>query len=214
MTQAQKQPAVGRPAYTQEQAEAIRGRLVDIARNLFTEEGFVHVSMRKIAARAGCSPMALYRYFANKRALLRYIWEDIFAHVFDQCTAAVAVAADPPARLRAFAPTYLGYWFDHPDHNRVIFLNEDAVGPEGDNSYVDSSTTLDRFAIIRTEIEAGMAQGVFAAGDAELMAQQFLCVLQGIAHSTITIPEYPWHDRASLVGGTLDSLLRGFAAPT
>ena len=214
MTQTQKQPTVGRPAYTQEQAEAIRGRLVDIARDLFSEEGFAHVSMRKIAARAGCSPMALYRYFANKRALLRYIWEDIFAHVFDQCTAAVVAAADPSARLRAFAHTYLAYWFEHPDHYRVIFLNEDAVGPEGDNYYVDSSSILDRFAIIRTEIEAGMAQGVFAAGDAEFLAQQFLCTLQGIAHSTITIPEYPWRDRTALVTGTVDSMLRGFTALT
>lgn len=206
------QPQPGRPPYTPEQEAAIRRRLVDIARALFTEEGFNSVSMRKIAARADCSPMALYRYFANKRALLRYIWEDIFVDVFEQCAKAVAGEETPGAQLRAFARVYLDYWFAHPDHYRVIFLNEDAVGGEGDQYYVFSSDILERLGLVRDLFASGIAAGDFAAGDAELFAQQFLCSLQGLAHCLITIPEYPWHARDALVTGTVDTLLRGFAS--
>lgn len=211
-TRTSDRPKLGRPAHTPEQEDAIRRRLVDIARALFTEEGFANVSMRKIAARAGCSPMALYRYFANKRALLRFIWEDIFIDVFARCGAAVAGEETPADRLRAFARTYLDYWFQHPDHYRVIFLNEDAVGSEDDAYYVFSSGILNRFAIVRELIASGMAQGAFATADPELLAQQFLCALQGLAHNLITIPEYPWQDRDTLVRGTIETLLRGFAA--
>lgn len=213
MPPAADSPQVGRPAYSPAQQATIRHRLVAIARALFAEEGFQSVSMRKIAARAECSPMALYRYFANKRALLRYIWADIFAHVFERCDAAVAAEATPEARLRAFAEAYLDYWFTHPDSYRVIFLNEDAVGPEGDHYYVHSSDIRDRFAIVRRQIEAGMAAGAFAEADAELVAQQFLCALHGLAHCLITIPEYPWEARPTLVTGTINTLLRGIARP-
>ena len=40
------------------------------ARDLIKEEGWEGLTLRKLAQRMQCSPMALYTYFADKQALL------------------------------------------------------------------------------------------------------------------------------------------------
>lgn len=204
----EKRP-VGRPRRTLHQKDAFRRLIIEAARELFVEQGFEAVSMRKVAARAGCAPMTIYQVFENKRALLRHIWGDIFEEVLRRCTRAVSRAKGAPAGLRAFAHCFIGYWLEQPDHYRVIYLNEDAVAEETDSSFVESSGIVERFSLVQELVRQAMAEGHIEAGDPELATQALLCVLHGIAHSLITIPEYPWRDRSQVINATLDAFFSG-----
>jgi len=53
-----------------EQAQATRLRLLESARGLFVENGYVATTIEAIAARAGVSPETVYATFGNKRSLL------------------------------------------------------------------------------------------------------------------------------------------------
>ncbi len=53
-----------------EQARATRGAVLDAARDLFVERGFVATTIRSIADHAGVSPETVYATFGNKRSLL------------------------------------------------------------------------------------------------------------------------------------------------
>jgi AcrR family transcriptional regulator len=53
-----------------EQALATRGAVLDAARELFVEHGFVTTTIQAIADRAGVSPETVYATFRNKRSLL------------------------------------------------------------------------------------------------------------------------------------------------
>lgn len=64
MTVAARQPP------KQERARQTRGRLLDVAGALLAEVGIERISTNMIAARAGLSPPALYRYFGDKYAVL------------------------------------------------------------------------------------------------------------------------------------------------
>jgi AcrR family transcriptional regulator len=64
-----KAPAL-RAAPIQERAVQTRDRLLDIAGELLGEVGVERISTNMIAARAGVSPAALYRYFKDKYAVL------------------------------------------------------------------------------------------------------------------------------------------------
>lgn len=64
-----KAPAL-RAAPIQERAVQTRDRLLDIAGGLLGEVGIERISTNMIAARAGVSPAALYRYFKDKYAVL------------------------------------------------------------------------------------------------------------------------------------------------
>lgn len=64
-----KTPAL-RAAPIQERAVQTRERLLDIAGELLGEVGIERISTNMIAAQAGVSPAALYRYFKDKYAVL------------------------------------------------------------------------------------------------------------------------------------------------
>ncbi|MFI2713977.1 TetR/AcrR family transcriptional regulator [Micromonospora sp. NPDC018662] len=53
-------------------------RLVAIARDLVIAEGPAAVTMRRVAAAAGITPMAIYRHHANREALLRRVADETF----------------------------------------------------------------------------------------------------------------------------------------
>ena len=54
----------------QERARQTRERLLDVAGTLLAEVGIERISTNMIAARAGLTPPALYRYFSDKYAVL------------------------------------------------------------------------------------------------------------------------------------------------
>lgn len=53
-----------------------RDRIIAAARAVLEREGLPGLTIRKVAARADLSPMALYRHFADKDALLNALMED------------------------------------------------------------------------------------------------------------------------------------------
>jgi AcrR family transcriptional regulator len=63
-------PPALRAAPKQARAVQTRDRLLDIAGELLSEVGIERISTNLIAARAGVSPAALYRYFKDKYAIL------------------------------------------------------------------------------------------------------------------------------------------------
>lgn len=69
MIAAARPPLAKRPPQ-QDRAHLTRGRLLDVAGELLAEVGIERISTNMIAARAGLTPPALYRYFGDKYAVL------------------------------------------------------------------------------------------------------------------------------------------------
>lgn len=88
-------------------------RIVEAARRLFAEGGAQAVSMRKVAALAGISPMAIYRHFPSRDALLKRIGDDSFDAIARHWNARRR-GGDVLARLLATQRIYLDYALAHP----------------------------------------------------------------------------------------------------
>ncbi|MFR0357698.1 TetR/AcrR family transcriptional regulator [Streptomyces sediminimaris] len=84
------------PRITPERREARRAQIVAAARRCFAREGFHQTSMPDIAAAAGVSAGAPYRYFASKEEIILAIAGDAFRLIFEPMER-VAVAADAPS---------------------------------------------------------------------------------------------------------------------
>lgn len=56
--------------------ESKRDKIIEEARNLFTQYGFKKVSMDEIAKHANVSKVTIYSYFKNKEELLNYLIEE------------------------------------------------------------------------------------------------------------------------------------------
>jgi AcrR family transcriptional regulator len=71
------------PRITPERREARRAEIVAAARRCFSRDGFHQTSMPDIAAEAGVSAGAPYRYFASKEEIILAIASDAFRLVFE-----------------------------------------------------------------------------------------------------------------------------------
>ena len=97
------------PRITPERREAKRAQIVTAARRCFSRDGFHQTTMPDIAAEAGVSAGAPYRYFASKEELILAIAGDAFRLVFDPIdklaatTDAVSVADLLAAALEALS---------------------------------------------------------------------------------------------------------------
>ena len=97
------------PRLTPERREAKRAEIVAAARRCFSRDGFHRTSMPDIAAEAGVSAGAPYRYFAGKDEIILSITGDAFRLIFlpiEQLaagTAAASVADLVTASLRAIS---------------------------------------------------------------------------------------------------------------
>lgn len=71
------------PRITPERREAKRAEIVAAARRCFSRDGFHQTSMPEIAAAAGVSAGAPYRYFASKEEIILAIAGDAFRLLFE-----------------------------------------------------------------------------------------------------------------------------------
>lgn len=101
--------------------ESTRDRALSAARDLFLEQGLEGVSMRAVAARLRLTPMALYRHFRGKQALLHALVEQGHATFLQYLQRALAEAS-PAARLARSAYEYLNFSLEHRQDYRVMFM--------------------------------------------------------------------------------------------
>ena len=97
-----------------------RDRIFDAAKAVLEKEGLPGLTMRKVAERAGISPMGLYRHFADKDALLNALTEDGLARWSE---IAQAIRAQDPIRwLEQLQKAYIAFALEEPHRFDAAFF--------------------------------------------------------------------------------------------
>jgi AcrR family transcriptional regulator len=99
-----------------------RAKILDSALRLLTDEGHPSLTIRRVAAEAGCSTIGVYTWFGGKDGLIDAIWIEGFAS-FAAALNQVKRADGPLGLLRAQAVAYRKWALQHPRHYRVMFMN-------------------------------------------------------------------------------------------
>ena len=145
---------------------------VDLAR----AGGPAAVVLREATRRAGVSPNAAYRHFADHRALLRAVCVVAMAQLARAMEAEQAALPEQPpvptalARLRAVGAGYLRYAQDEPGLFRTAFTAADQLTSD-DDAACDSGLTP--FGLLNAALDELVAVGALPASrrqHAELMA--------------------------------------------
>lgn len=108
-------------------------RLLAAARRCFGELGYDATSIAGIARVAGVSDGLMYRYFADKRALLLAVLAQFFEELIARARIAVAAETSFAGRLRALTRTHLQTMVDEPELCR-LFLRQ----TRDDGNYIGS----------------------------------------------------------------------------
>ena len=102
--------------------ESVRREILDAARELFVCEGYGNVSLRKIAARIGYTPMAIYVHFRDKSEILDCICEETFSCFRANTERLDGLGLPPRERLAAGMRSYIEFGLDHPHHYQLTFM--------------------------------------------------------------------------------------------
>lgn len=196
----------GRPARSDRQIAEMRGRIRMAAQKLFEDEGYAAVSMRRLAKEAGCTVMTIYQYYDRKIDILRELWAEVFAELFDGLEAVAAAHGDPVARLEAISLGYVRFWLERRDRYFMVFMSS-GVSQEDVSVIVRDEAVLGRFDLLRASLAEALGDRA-APADLQLSAELLLCTLNGIAHNLITISAYPWPQPDVLVGAAVANLMR------
>ncbi len=199
----------GRPPKSPEEQAAIRSKIIGVAKELFINEGVDQVSVRKIAARVGCTPRTLYYYFENKRSLLHFIWVDIFSQLSD-FAADHPENAEPINKIKLLLMAYAQYWLKHPDHFRVVFSIEELNStPDQDEQANEIIMQSQYFTSLFNEIKKCCESQIFSESNHTLIGQVLLCGVQGIVSNLLTIKQMKWAPAEQLLELQINSILSG-----
>jgi AcrR family transcriptional regulator len=150
----------------------LRRGLLDEALATIRAEGVDGLTMREIGARLGVSRTALYRHFADKRALLAAVATEGFRTLREQLVTAWEGGGRGRAAFESMGVAYVRFAVANPSHYRVMFggvvdskLSEPELAAEAAGAFqalVDALAVLQRDAIMRTGDTVTMARFVWA----------------------------------------------------
>lgn len=158
-------------------ALATQEKIVRAAHRLLDREGADAVTMRRVAEAVGITPMAIYRHFPDRDALLKQVSNDSFDAVAQEWSQG-SHDADITRRLLATHASYLDYALAHPhlfDHAFSARRDDARRFPE--DFRARRSPTLN---VIADALAEGMREGVLRDDDPWELAMTFWAQAHGL----------------------------------
>lgn len=198
--------------------EATRGRILDVARELFVARGVEATTMRAIAERLRCTAPAIYHHFDDKQALLReLVTEDI--GVLGAAFQRLGGIADPVDRLVRLGGAYVRFGLDHPEHYRLLFMTPGAKRerPGDPPREPPDSPESDAYGILHATVREAIASGRFRGdyGDADRVSQIYWAAVHGLVSLHLVFAEdgwIEWRDVETSAERMLAALVDGMTA--
>ena len=183
----------------------LRAETLSAARELIQKEGYEGLTIRKLAKRMECSPMALYSYFADKQALLIALALEGFeklAKRFDS-----TAGRNPLTALRKILLDYIAYAEENPFEYRILFLSAQTIG-ELKQTREDLQERNPAFSALFKRVETCIKAGVFR-GDAFAVSTVLWTGAHGAASLLITATNFPFGRRQEYAEEVVATMLSG-----
>lgn len=153
-----------------------KDRIFAAAKDIHDREGVEGLSVRKVATRAGVSPMAMYRHFADKDALLNALMDDGLA-AWENIVRAIR-AEDPLEWLEAVIEAFLKFSLRQPHRfDAAFFLPASAARRFPDDFAAGRSPAM---AMIVSRIDQAKADGRLGDTPANDIALALAGMAQGL----------------------------------
>jgi AcrR family transcriptional regulator len=187
----------------------LRRALLDEALATIRREGVDRLTLREIGARLGVSRSALYRHFADKRALLAAVGTEGFRTLRQRLVTAWEDGGRDLAAFDAMGIAYIDFARGNPSHYRVMF-----------GGFLDPSTGEPELAVeaagafqaLVDALSALQRDGLVRRGDATIQAARFTwAVVHGVAMLAIDGQLHEPRDVDELIPYALERLRAGIA---
>lgn len=204
-------------AAREERKAQSRRRILESARDVFFQDGFMNANLDDVAQKAGVAKGTLYRYFESKAELYVAVLARDGAIFEQKLRGTLSPAFSPPEQIRRTGRFYLEHWIQNRQYFQIFWAidNQSMIGGLPP-AVIDEVTKLweQCLQILAGIVERGIRQGVFRPCDPWLMANVLWTVANGLLLTEFT-PARRKLLRGSLESAfqdALDVFLRGLAA--
>jgi len=195
--------------------QEIRAKILEAARELFAEQGYEQVTMRRIAERIEYSPTAIYFHFKDKEALLRELCDEDFAALASQLVQ-IASERDPIERLRRIGKAYVRFALAHPNQYRFMFMTPKPPLDPTDSAIERGNPEQDAYAFLKATVSEAIQTNRLREGlsDPDLVSQMIWGATHGVVSLPIAKSNDPWVDWAdteTTANEVIEAMIRGLA---
>ncbi|MDD2338196.1 MAG: TetR/AcrR family transcriptional regulator [Geobacteraceae bacterium] len=189
--------------------EEFRRAILEVAREVFSSDGYGNFSMRKLARRIGYSPTTIYLYFKDKDDLLYCLCEEFFAEMYLTIQRIEGEGAGLLETLRKVLLVYVSFGLANPEHYRVAFFtNPTTYGSPVE--FLENDTMSRRNYLKYRELVARCCEaGLLCGFDADTLAQVLWAGVHGVISAALHTMDFPLVHPTVLAEVMVDSLLKG-----
>jgi AcrR family transcriptional regulator len=193
--------------------DELRHKILSAATELFVQNGFESVSLRKIAERIDYAPSTIYLYFEDKNAICSAIAAEAFEVLIH------GLEENEQRQLPALEGTRAGFrWYvefglAHPNQYQLVFATPTPEAVEQD--CIANQLGLNALGYLARALSRCRAEGIFIPGDD--MADSLACWSQLHGLTTVLINDhgkygFPWPSKEVLIDRGIELILRGLLA--
>jgi AcrR family transcriptional regulator len=150
-------------------------RILEVAKELFTQRGFSNVAVRDICKAADVTPPTLYYYFKNKEALFDAVVRKSvsMAEFISRLNEACEKAKEPKSQVQAFTRSYLANFpKDHLNVGLYVRHSTEELDSIGRKTLAADLARIQ--SILSAVIQKGITSGEFRETDPRMAAECLL----------------------------------------
>jgi AcrR family transcriptional regulator len=161
----------------------IRKMILEASMKLFVEEGFEHVSIRKIADLIEYSPTTVYLYFKDKDEIFFSLHEIGFQKM-QELNHNLDSIRNPLIRLHKMGENYLNFGMENPEYYSLMFIERAPMNKltEMGCEWKNGDAALTR---LQATVEECMDAGYVAKGDPALVSLTVWSTVHGLVSLAI-----------------------------
>ncbi len=159
-----------------------RRAILDAALTILTEQGHHALTVRRVAAAAGCSTIGVYTWFGGKDGLVDALWIEAFES-FGTSLKRSRPAKGPLGQLVGQARAYRKWALAHPAHYQLMFFN---VIPDHTPSTEAADAAAGAYASLLAAIEHSKSNGELRNSDVGTVAHVCWATVHGLVALQLT----------------------------
>ncbi len=186
--------------------EEIRETIVNVARKIFTRNGFRKTTMEEIAIAAGMGKSSIYYYFKSKEEIFSAVVEWEAAELKMRLNRVISKDDSPITKLKAYILFRLHYV--RTLENFYAALNEESLSHMDFILEIRQNFDLEEQQLVRGILEEGMNSGVFQLNSSKIGAIAISTMMKGLELPLILSKEHKT-DREELLEDLIRVLFYG-----
>lgn len=186
--------------------QEMRQIILDAAKRLFLDEGYEHVTLRRIADKIEYSPGTVYLYFKDKDEILCALQEIGFTEFYRRQQIIKGIK-DPKEKLLAHGRVYVQFALENPELYDLMFIIRAPMNAHPKDAEWESG--IRSLNVLKENVQECMNAGLIKEESVDIVAFGIWSIVHGMVSLVIRerVPMLPKEHQIQFIEQALDFIM-------